>query len=455
MAEHQYDFVYRDTVDFINCIINDYDFYGEMIRAIQNGDTEISLHKKQLLKQIDENWVFAIENALSSLDMVIRNPMKALEEHEEVLPIELSRSISEKSIRHLAQHTNLINDIDAQGNITPSHLLNVYRDETIATYENKFVNTLLDRLFFFVEKRYMRLKEAAADESSTVMDFKTAFNSDRAEANVHFTIEIKNKEQSGTEELDEFGIPVTKTTMWERVERIRGILSGYLGSDFCKKLQGQFVRPPIMRTNAITKNKDLKVCLELWQFIESYDKIGYEIRANETAEAPSQAYVDELYSLLALQYVTFKYNVDGALDEEKALAARQDEEPVRPRIITDFRPVEVEEFNVYDVQTRKYVKWSQTASRKRLSPDELKVRQAVDNALAADKRLKELEILRQKELARIEEEKRQAAERERLRKAQEKEAERLRKLKEREKKKRHSKKGRQRAKVKKRKQEES
>lgn len=449
--EQKYDFVYRDTVDFINCIISDYDFYGEMIRAMQNGDSQISLHKKQLIKQIDENWVLAIEHALPSLDMVIRNPMRALEEHEEVLPIELSRSISEKSIRHLAQHTNLINDIDEEGNITPSHLLNVYRDETIATYENKFVNTLLDRLYFFVEKRYSRLKESANDENSTVMDFKTAFESDRAEANVHFTIEVKSKTQAEAETLDEFGIPVSKTTMWERVERIRNILSGYLGSDFVKSLQGQFIRPPVMRTNAITKNKDFKICLELWQFIESYDKIGYEIRSNETAEAPGEEYINELYSLLALQYVTFKYNVDGALDGEKALAVEQGEEPIRPKIITDFKPMEVDEFNVYDVQTQKYVKWSHTASRKRLTPQEIQVREAVDNALAADKRLKELEQERQRELARVAEEKRIAAEQERLRKQREKEAERLRRQREKEKRKRRSKKGRLLAKKEKRK----
>lgn len=440
--EQKYDFVYRDTVDFINCIISDYAFYGEMIRAMKEGDSQISYHKRQLMKQIDENWVLAIEHALPSLDMVIRSPMRTLEEHEEVLPVELSRSISEKTIRHLAQHTNLINDIDEEGNITPSHLLNVYRDETIATYENKFVNTLLDRLFSFVERRYSRLKEASGDENSTVMDFKTSFASDQAQTNLHFTIEVKNKEQAGEETLDEFGIPVSRTTMWERVERIRNILSGYLGSDFARTLQGQFIRPPVMRTNAITKNKDLKVCLELWQFIESYDKIGYEIRANETAEAPNEEYMNELYSLLALQYVTFKYNVDGALAEEKALASRQSEEPIRPKIITEFQPMEVEEFNVFDVQTRKYVKWSQTASRKRLTPQELQVRQAIDHALAADKRLIELELERQREQERLAEEKRIAAEQERLRKEKEKEAQRLRLQREREKRKKHSKKGR-------------
>lgn len=429
-------------MDFINCIISDYDFYGEMIRAMKNGESQISLQKRQLIKQIDENWVLAIEAALPSLDMVIRNPMRTLEEHEEVLPIELSRSISEKSIRHLAQHTNLINDIDEEGNITPSHLLNVYRDETIATYENKFVNTLLDRLYFFVEKRYSRLKESANDESSTVMDFETIFNSDKAETKVRFTIEVKNKEQAGEETLDEFGIPVSRTTMWDRVERIRGILSDYLSSDFAKTLKGQFIRPPVMRTNAITKNKDFKVCLELWQFIESYDKIGYEIRSNETAEAPSEEYLNELYSLLALQYVTFKFNIDGALDAEKALATERGEEPLRPKIITDFEPLEVDEFNVYDVQTRKYVKWNQTSSRKRLTAQELQVREAIDAALAADKRLKEIELEHQRELARIAEEKRIAAEEERLRKEREKEAERLRKQKEKERRKRHSKRGR-------------
>ncbi|MEG0457481.1 MAG: DUF2357 domain-containing protein, partial [Oscillospiraceae bacterium] len=287
--EKKYGYVYDDTVDFIDYIIADYDFYGQLIEIMQNGNSEIALKNKQLLKQIDENWLNAIEAALPSLDICIRTPMRFLKEHEQVMPIELSKNINAKSIRHLAQHTDYINKIEGDV-ITPSKILNVYRDETLDTYENKFIYTLIDRLFSFVQRRYIKLCEFGKDENKTNLTFETQFYSEKTTAKINFSIEIENNDELGEESNHE------KISNWARVEKIRGILADYLNSDIAKNLKGKFIRPPVMRTNAIMKNKDLKTCLELWQFIESYDKIGYELVVNETANKPNDAYIKQLYS---------------------------------------------------------------------------------------------------------------------------------------------------------------
>lgn len=46
------------------------------------------------------------------IDKVIRNPRVTIEDNEEIVPIALSKKITVESIKHLAQHTNLIQDID-------------------------------------------------------------------------------------------------------------------------------------------------------------------------------------------------------------------------------------------------------------------------------------------------------------------------------------------------------
>lgn len=376
--ENKLNFVYEDTAQFIDYIINDYDFYSTLIETMKNGDSTVTMNKKQLLKKIDENWISAIENALPSLDYCIRNPMRSLKETEKVMPIELSKNINAKSIRHLAQHTNFISSVEGDV-ITPSKILNVFRDETIETYENKFVYTLIDRLFSFVHRRYSKLKEVGQDEDSTVLSFTSAFDDENTTAKVSFSIELLNKKSGGSGDI-------TKGTSWERVQRICGILSDYLNSSMAQELRGKFIRPPIMRTNAITKNKDLRVCLELWQFIESYDKIGYEIVVNESAENPKQEYIKQLYSLLALQYVSFKHNIDSALEETEKVE-RRSEMPFQPKFVPTFNEHEMEEYNVFDVQLHKYVNITKSSARKKLTDSELQIRQAIEDALAADKKL--------------------------------------------------------------------
>jgi hypothetical protein len=72
-----------------------------------------------------------------------------------------------------------------------------------------------------------------------------------------------------------------------------------------------YVRPPVMRTNAILKNKHLRQCLALWEFIESYDKTAYEMLVQETAESPSEELTDEINANLALQYLIFRQTVEN------------------------------------------------------------------------------------------------------------------------------------------------
>ena len=145
--------VYEDTLYFVDGMIEQYDFYPEIIDALGNGSAKMELKKRYMLKAIDECWVSKIEDCITALDEVIRTPARFIEETEKVLPIELSRNISSRSIKHLSQHTDYISKVEGDM-ITPSKILNVFRDETNKTYENKFINTLINRLFLFVERRY-------------------------------------------------------------------------------------------------------------------------------------------------------------------------------------------------------------------------------------------------------------------------------------------------------------
>ena len=87
-----------------------------------------------------------------------------------------------------------------------------------------------------------------------------------------------------------------------------------------------------MRTNAIMKNVDLKACLTLWQYIESYDKVGYEINTQNSAVSPQSDFMKDFYELVGLHMLLFRSSVSPDQDvlETKQLA------PVAPKIIKRF-----------------------------------------------------------------------------------------------------------------------
>lgn len=77
-----------------------------------SGEKTVSFNRKIIEKNIDSSWLTEIEKALPHLDTVIRNPRNTIKEVEEIVPIAMSRKITVESIKHLGQHTDLIQDID-------------------------------------------------------------------------------------------------------------------------------------------------------------------------------------------------------------------------------------------------------------------------------------------------------------------------------------------------------
>ncbi len=291
-----------------------------------SGEKTVSFNRKIIEKNIDSSWLTEIEKALPHLDTVIRNPRNTIKEVEEIVPIAMSRKITVESIKHLGQHTDLIQDIDKKtGKITPSKILNIHKEETLDTYENRFVNTLIDRLYIFINIRYNKLVQTAEAQEAYSFNYDTVADSgDGRKVNISFKIETVDSLVGGSNDTD----------VWARLERVKKAIEGYKGSVLCTTLGNAFIRPPVMRTNAITKNVDLMACLTLWQFIESYDKAGYEVNVSDTAQRPDDSYIEDIYGLTAMNYMLFRSYTHGADKSEELKTIKN--KTLAPKVVRRF-----------------------------------------------------------------------------------------------------------------------
>ncbi len=303
--------VYKDTVKTAKDLISRHDEYTEILDVLKSGELAVNLSKKFMLKMIDETWVKAVEDSIPALDEVVRTPSHFIEETEEVLPIERTKKVTSRSLIHLSQHTDLISRIDSDNTITPSKLLNVFRDDSIMTYENKFVNTLLNRLLTFVTVRYNAAVKNGANEKVTAMDFTDTFVHGAVKGKIRLEIEVTDT----IDNKDKVKNYAVNTDLWKRVRKLYEIVRNYQSSELVLNMGKTFVRPPIMRTNPILKNKNLRQCLALWEFIESYDdEIG--IIVDEKKEEVSEELLKQVYNGVAQQYLVFCRNVAAIRTEE-------------------------------------------------------------------------------------------------------------------------------------------
>ena len=369
------------------------------------AEASTSLTRSKVSKSIDTEWIDRIEATMPILDMIIRNPSVTIEDVDEILPVELSRHITEKSIKHLAQHTNLILDVK-DDEVIPQKILNVFHEETLLTYENKFVNTLLNRLSAFVDKRLRALNGTLGVEMNYKFGYSTEFehfisdeggrNSARINLQIELTSPLGREMSESDKEINERYVSAL-----ERARRINMALISYGSSAFVQRLGRNFVRPPIIRTNAILRNKNLKECLNLWEFIEGYDKVGYTFVGDRAYELPSDEFVGGMYSAAALQYLTL-YSGVAEDAENTRLISEKHLFDVLPEFDSDIESEELDDYQVYDSEYRKTVPVSRLMNnRKKLSEDEKKIRRALLIALRADEIMNEAQVREEMEKRRL------------------------------------------------------
>ena len=418
--------------------------FEQIDALIGRSKGKIALNHKLMEKAIDVSWVETIENGILHIDNVLRNPGRTIEDVEEIVPIALSKKTTVESVKFLAQHTDMIQSVDKRtGKITPSKILNVYKEESLVTYENRFVNTLIDRLYIFINTRYEKLAEVAKDEEVYSLDFQTSVQDGSGnQVNLNFKVDTINS----LEAVGESGY-----TIWQRVEKLKKTIEGYKGSVFCETLGNNYVRPPIMRTNAIMKNVDMKACLVLWQYVESYDKVGYKVNTEDTVLKPEASYIEDLYKIMALSVLLFQGYVAGDTLKGNPIKSR-DMKPVYPKVVKRFgRELLSGDYNIHATQSAGYIEGASQASFVVRPPEDSdaifeeinkaieieknyqlqKEKERLDRIKAqeeAERRRKELEAQRE-EKRRIEEAKRE--ERERIRREKEEEERRIQELLER------------------------
>ncbi len=263
---------YNQYVENINKMLKSENFYADFQKKLKVARPIIKLNRKKRAKTFDMEWVEMIESSIVSLDNIVRNPRKFIVQEEDIVDISLARAISTESVKHLAQHTNFISSVDEDGMVTPNKILNVTKEESFEVYENRFIYTLLRNLNNFITRRLDAIKAAYINDNVLELDVDTSIFTGKTR--VFYKLEL-----IGALPIDEVReLDNDDLTVVERIAKAQRIVMDFLSSAFAKQMVNSApVRPPITRTNVILKNPDFKKALVLWQFIESYTKMGFTV----------------------------------------------------------------------------------------------------------------------------------------------------------------------------------
>lgn len=416
---------------FKNIIETD-EFAQLFVETIKMGENQFYQTSKIAVKRFDRKFIDTLEGFFPHLDQVVRDPKRFIKTYHDVVDIEKAKKTDQNSVRHLAANSHLVRSFD-QGVIQPKKIQTVMSEDEFGIYENRFIKTLIEKLFTFIEKRYQLIKEQMNVASER--HFRVDSNIQTGPSKVKFGLEI---DMSDT--VSEDDVETENMILFERLEMLRQMVIAFRGSKFMDNVKhAKTIVPPIMQTNIMMMEPNYRKCFELWQYIDSYESLGFTLDIEEKIENFSDEYIQEIYNTILLAYATIKNNQRRVFKLDNYQAIKERKRVSKPKVTKKFKYardefgeiIEVEEIAKLTDKQRDVLEKKIDKEKERIATQ--KAKEAEKARLAKEKEKEQAKKLKDKEKEKARLEKEKEKEKARLAALKEKEKEKARLAKEKEK----------------------
>ena len=216
--------------------------------------------------EADFEWLELMEGTVMYIDNILRNPNRFIINEEEVVNVEKARRVTVESIKHLARNTSMIQKIEKNGDVKPSKILNINKDENYNTYENRVIYTLIKNMQMFIsmKKRDLVTKSFVKDSKKSEYHGTSRVGSELVDINVSMASKSNTSSEYGRN---------NDLTVEERIDKLELQVSDLTRTDVFKLLEKANVakvNPPIKKTNLILKNTNFQYAMKLWNYLQAY-----------------------------------------------------------------------------------------------------------------------------------------------------------------------------------------
>lgn len=211
--------------------------------------------------------------------------------------------------------------------------------ESFAIYENRVLLTLIHKALMFVDDKYSKMKDVPNDSYNNItMNRHLELNQQKLDFSVNY---VNENHESLAEDLDVEDIELLSD--FDRIRRIRQGLNECLATPLMKEIAKEpQVKPPLTQTNLLKENPNFKKAVELWSFLDTYKKQGFELVGEEYNGKMTDENKEDVYLAMEFQHFMMSITTNPALrkmlqekyEEENALAK---EEADRPEKVKEIR----------------------------------------------------------------------------------------------------------------------
>ena len=212
--------------------------------------------------------------------------------------------------------------------------------ESFAIYENRVLLTLIHKALMFVDDKYSKMKDVPNDSYNNItMNRHLELNQQKLDFSVNY---VNENHESLAEDLDVEDIE--SLSDFDRIRRIRQGLNECLATPLMKEIAKEpQVKPPLTQTNLLKENPNFKKAVELWSFLDTYKKQGFELVGEEYNGKMTDENKEDVYLAMEFQHFMMSITTNPALrkmlqekyEEENALAKEESDRPEKVKEIRE------------------------------------------------------------------------------------------------------------------------
>lgn len=255
-----------------------------------NSKLIMDVRKSQIFE--NDEWIEMVEFTIPYIEKALVKQIKQMSTEEEVIKVELIRKISVESVKHLTKHVDFIDQYDEEtGEVIPKKILNVYKEETFVTYENRFLYTLIKLIDDIIFLREKDLKEESGGKSIRKAKYQAEanLNKEKVKVKLDYVTETPSTEKKRVE-------------MGEKIEKLKKELKTVKSTQLYQKLDAKkvpIVKPPLKMTNVLLKNVNFQYAVKLWNYLsdqlDAKEKEAKENREHEEKGLSKVLLDEEMY----------------------------------------------------------------------------------------------------------------------------------------------------------------
>lgn len=208
----------------------------------------------------NDEWLDMIEFTIPHLEKAFTKKVRQIITEEEVVKIESIKKVTVESVRHLTKKVNFVDKFDEEtGEVIPKKILNSYKEETLVTYENRFLFTLMRLIdsFLYLREKDLQSEFKGKNYQKAEYEGEAKLKNENVKINFDYSSEVY------------LGGKDTKEAE-HRIEELKKDIKMLKSTELYQFLEARkitLIKPPLKMTNVLLKNVSFQYAVKLWNYL--------------------------------------------------------------------------------------------------------------------------------------------------------------------------------------------